>query len=80
MERPENTLKAFQYALEIGCQMLECDVRITKDDVLIVCHDEDSERLCGDKRKIIDCNYADLPKFKKEMPMHFSKMSSAGQF
>ena len=50
------------------------DVRITKDGEIIVAHDEDLLRLCGDTRKVRDVNFKDLPKFLKKMPMHFSKM------
>lgn len=38
-EAPENTLPAFEKALEHGAQALELDVQLTKDDKLIVCHD-----------------------------------------
>ena len=54
--------------------MLEMDVRITKDGQIIVCHDEDLLRLCGDPRKVKDVNFKDLPKFLNKLPMHFSKM------
>ena len=40
-EAPENTLKAFKKALQNGAQFLELDTRITKDGVVIVCHDAD---------------------------------------
>jgi glycerophosphoryl diester phosphodiesterase len=30
--RPENTLPAFQYALDQGVDVLELDVAVTKDD------------------------------------------------
>ena len=51
------------------------DVRITKCGELIVCHDDDLLRLCGDPRKVKDVYYEHLPKFLKKMPMHFSKFS-----
>ena len=79
-ETPENTLQAFKNAIKLGCRVLECDVRITKDKQLIVCHDEDHQRLCGDPRKVCETTLAELPKFKKEMPMHFSKLSDKGNF
>jgi lysophospholipase D len=73
-EAPENTLQAFKKAIELGCHMLELDVRITKDKKIIVCHDEDLDRLCGDKRKVIDIAFDDLPDLKQKIPMHFSKL------
>ena len=36
---PENTLPAFQYALDTGVTTLELDIAITKDRVLVVSHD-----------------------------------------
>ena len=40
-DAPENTLQSFRKAVTLGCHMLEMDVRITKDNQIIVCHDED---------------------------------------
>ena len=37
--RPENTLPAFQYALEQGVDTLELDLGVTKDNVLVLSHD-----------------------------------------
>ncbi|MCZ6828079.1 MAG: glycerophosphodiester phosphodiesterase family protein [Gammaproteobacteria bacterium] len=37
--RPENTLSAFKYALEIGVDVLELDLVVSKDDVLVIHHD-----------------------------------------
>ncbi len=37
--RPENTLPAFAYALQVGVDVLELDVAVTKDNVLVVSHD-----------------------------------------
>ena len=37
--RPENTLPAFEYAIQAGVDVLEMDVSVTKDDVLVVSHD-----------------------------------------
>ncbi len=36
---PENTIKAFQKAIEIGADMIELDVRKTRDGVLVAAHD-----------------------------------------
>jgi glycerophosphoryl diester phosphodiesterase len=38
--RPENTLGAFAYAIDLGVDTIEMDVMLTADDVLVVHHDE----------------------------------------
>ncbi|MES3036858.1 MAG: glycerophosphodiester phosphodiesterase family protein [Bdellovibrionota bacterium] len=38
-ERPENTISAFEYALNLGVDTLELDLNVTKDDVLVITHD-----------------------------------------
>jgi glycerophosphoryl diester phosphodiesterase len=35
-----NTLKSFQHALDIGCFLVETDVRTTKDGALVLFHDD----------------------------------------
>lgn len=55
-ESPENTLQAFDQSLKNGAQFLETDVRLTKDGVVIVCHDEDFSRLCGVEKQVRDLN------------------------
>ena len=37
--RPENTVPAFEYAIDAGVDALEMDVAVTRDDVLVVSHD-----------------------------------------
>src|SRR3989442_6438062 len=37
--RPENTIPAFEYAIQAGVDVLELDMAVTKDDVLVVSHD-----------------------------------------
>jgi len=37
--RPENTLPAFRHALDLGVDVLELDLGVTRDDRLVVLHD-----------------------------------------
>ena len=37
--RPENTLPAFQHAVELGVDVLEMDIAVTKDNQLVISHD-----------------------------------------
>jgi glycerophosphoryl diester phosphodiesterase len=46
-ERPENTMPAFERALEIGVDALEMDVHLTRDAHLIVAHDPTAARMAG---------------------------------
>lgn len=42
--RPENTLVAFQAAIDDGCDGIETDVHFSKDRQLIIMHDETVDR------------------------------------
>ena len=39
IEYPENTTAAYKKAIELGAEMIECDVNITRDGVLVMMHD-----------------------------------------
>lgn len=41
---PENTMLAFQKAVEAGCDGIELDVQLTKDNQVVIIHDEDTKR------------------------------------
>lgn len=49
---PENTLAAFKKAIELGADMIELDVHLTKDQELVVMHDETVNRTTDGKGKI----------------------------
>lgn len=42
----ENSLTSFAASLELGAG-IECDLRLTADDQILVFHDADAQRLCG---------------------------------
>ena len=56
---PENSLTAFEKAIQAGYG-IELDVRVTRDNVLVVHHDETLERSCGDSRRVRDVALSDL--------------------
>lgn len=60
---PENTLGAFANALNIGVDMVECDVHLSKDGELVVMHDPDLTRTTDGKGFIYQMNFADIRKF-----------------
>jgi len=43
-EHPENTLASFRSAIELGVDMIECDVHMSRDGHLVVIHDETVDR------------------------------------
>lgn len=57
---PENTLPAFQKAMECGADGAELDVQLTRDGVPIVIHDECLLRTTGDPRLVTEVDYAEL--------------------
>ena len=57
---PENTLAAFRKAVEMGCQMIELDVRLTADHVPVVIHDGSLARITGDPRRVEQLTIAQL--------------------
>lgn len=60
---PENTMLAFQKAYEVGCDGIELDVQMTKDDVLVIMHDETIDRTTNGKGNIRDYTYEELCRF-----------------
>ena len=57
---PENTLIAFQKALEIGVDEVELDLYMTKDDHLIVMHDPTVDRTTDGTGAIADLTLAEI--------------------
>lgn len=72
---PENTASAFASAYESGAEMIETDVRLTKDDVLVLMHDATLDRTTNGKGRVKDYTYSELyelnagtPKFPEKIP------------
>jgi glycerophosphoryl diester phosphodiesterase len=57
---PENTLAAFRRAFQQGADMIELDVRMTKDYHLVVHHDRDVKRTTNGKGRIWDLTLQQL--------------------
>lgn len=60
---PENTLGAFETAISEGFG-IECDVRLSKDNELIVVHDPTLYRLCQRDDRVDELTYDELQKIK----------------
>ena len=60
---PENTLPAFEKAIEMGADGIELDIHKTKDGQLVVIHDEKIDRTSNGKGQIKDYTLEELRRF-----------------
>lgn len=60
---PENTMPAFEKAVELGADGIELDVQLTKDGELVVIHDETIDRTSNGSGRVGDFTYAKLLKY-----------------
>ena len=58
--RPENTMAAFEKAMEDGADWLELDVQETADGEVVVIHDSDFMKIGGDPIKVWDATMPDV--------------------
>ena len=58
--RPENTLTTFRYAIDLGVDMVETDVRQTKDGHLVLMHDARVDRTTDGSGYVRDFTLADF--------------------
>ena len=61
---PENSLAAIRLAWELGADGAECDIQLTKDNQIVLWHDDNTERLTGVKLDIAKATFADLRRLK----------------
>jgi glycerophosphoryl diester phosphodiesterase len=59
-EFPENTLAAFRSAIELGVDLIECDVHLTADQRLAVIHDHQLDRTTNGRGLVRDRTLTDL--------------------
>ena len=61
---PENSLNALLSCIDQGFDMMELDVKMTKDSVLIVMHDQTIDRTTNGKGKVSDFTLEEISKFR----------------
>jgi len=61
---PENTLLAFREGMQAGADGFECDLRLTADGHVVVFHDDDLKRLCGQKGSIESLPLSEVRKLR----------------
>ena len=65
----ENTLSSFQQAIEMGVDMVELDVHMTRDNHVVVCHDMTIDRTTNGAGKIEDMT---LQQFKQAVVVDYA--------
>jgi glycerophosphoryl diester phosphodiesterase len=63
-EAPEHTLAAYRQALALGADAVECDVRLTRDGVLVCVHDRRINRTSTGRGVVSALDLADLERHR----------------
>ncbi|WP_405607976.1 glycerophosphodiester phosphodiesterase [Polaribacter sp. Asnod1-A03] len=59
---PENTIVAFKEAIRLGAQMIEFDVQLTKDNKLVIIHDDTVDRTTNGSGKVSELTLNEIRK------------------
>lgn len=68
---PENTLRAFASALELGVGLVEFDVQLTRDREVVVIHDPSVDRTTNGTGRVGDLSLAEIRKLSAGYPARF---------
>lgn len=60
---PENSIPAIESVIEMGVDIVEIDLKLTKDSVLVLCHDKTIDRTTSGKGKVSDFTLDSLKTF-----------------
>jgi glycerophosphoryl diester phosphodiesterase len=68
-KHPENTMPAFEAALDVGADGIEIDVQFTSDGRIVITHDEILSRTTGQEGYVFSSTYDELSKLNFSAPM-----------
>lgn len=60
---PENSIPSIESVIEMGADVVELDIQLTKDSVLVLMHDGTIDRCTTGKGRVADLTYEELQKF-----------------
>lgn len=60
---PENSLKCIEKGIQVGADIIEIDIHLTKDGKLVVCHDKTIDRTTNGTGKISEMTLDEIRKF-----------------
>ncbi|MDD6254015.1 MAG: glycerophosphodiester phosphodiesterase family protein, partial [Bacteroidales bacterium] len=61
---PENSIPAIESVIRMGVDVMELDLKMTKDSVLVLCHDRTIDRTTNGKGKVSDFTLDSLRTFR----------------
>lgn len=61
---PENSIPALEYAIQFGADILEIDIRLTKDHIPVVIHDLTLDRTTNGTGKVADFTLEEIKKLR----------------
>ncbi|QPG76970.1 hypothetical protein FOA43_004364 [Brettanomyces nanus] len=56
---PENTIRSYDAAVDAGCDVVETDLHISKDNIIVICHDSDTTRVFGKRYDVTQEKYTE---------------------
>lgn len=77
---PENTLDSFKNAVECGADMLETDIHLTKDNVLVLMHDDDVKRTTDGEGLVREKTYEEIKKLNAGTADHPASVPTLREF
>ena len=61
---PENSIPAIESVIRMGVDIMELDLKLTKDSVLVLCHDHTIDRTTSGKGRVRDITYDSIRRCK----------------
>ena len=61
---PENSIPAIESVIRMGVDIMELDLKLTKDSVLVLCHDHTIDRTTNGKGRVRDITYDSIRRCK----------------
>lgn len=69
LQHPENTIAAFQAAVDAGADFFELDVRTTSDGKLVLMHDSNVDRMTNGKGEVAGMTFEEVRKLEVGLKM-----------
>lgn len=63
---PENSIPAIESVIGMGVDIMELDLKLTKDSVLVLCHDKTIDRTTNGRGRVCDITYDSIRALRAE--------------